>query len=50
MISLAMLGGTSAYEFELHAVVRPALGPAAQVAHVAEHLRQRDMRAHDPPA
>src|SRR5258708_1249025 len=25
---------------ELHAVVRPALGPAAQVADAAEHLRQ----------
>src|ERR1700733_488757 len=27
---------------ELHAVVRPALRPAAQVADVSEHLRQRD--------
>src|SRR5215472_5010627 len=26
---------------ELHAVVRSALGTAAQVTHVAEHLRQR---------
>src|SRR6202453_5216984 len=27
---------------ELHAVIRPALRPAAQIPHVAEHLRQRD--------
>src|SRR6516162_8150856 len=27
---------------ELHAVVRPALRPAAQIPHVAEHFRQRD--------
>src|SRR5947209_1945553 len=27
---------------ELHAVVRPALGPAPQIPHVTEHLRQRD--------
>src|SRR5919201_4152902 len=27
---------------ELHGVVRPALGPAAQIPDVAEHLRQRD--------
>src|SRR5271165_4813485 len=33
---------------ELHAVVRPPLRPAAQVAHVAEHLRQRDKGLHDP--
>src|SRR5690348_10596595 len=30
---------------ELHAVARPALGAAAQVAHVTEHLRQRYLRA-----
>src|SRR5260370_4027870 len=37
---------------ELHAVVRPALGTAAQVAHVAEHLGQRHERldvAHPRP-
>src|ERR1700733_15191808 len=34
---------------ELHAVVRPALGPAAQVTHVAEHLRERDGGADYPP-
>src|SRR5215467_10530666 len=37
---------------ELHAVVRPPLGPAAQVAHVAEHLGQRHERldgAHPRP-
>src|ERR1700689_150432 len=33
---------------ELHAVVRPALCPAAQVPHVAEHLRQRDKRLDGP--
>src|ERR1700753_579426 len=32
---------------ELHGVVRPALGLAAQIAHVAEHLRKRDQRPHD---
>src|SRR5580658_2105581 len=33
---------------ELHAVVRPALRAAAQVPHVAEHLRQRDERLDRP--
>src|ERR1700735_2345035 len=33
---------------ELHAVVRPALRPAAQVTHVAKHLRQRDVGRDDP--
>src|SRR6266571_2825805 len=33
---------------ELHAVIRPALRPAAQVAYVAEHLGQRDGRLDDP--
>src|SRR5256714_5889631 len=33
---------------ELHAVVRPALSPAAQIPHVAEHLRQRDKRLDYP--
>src|SRR4029077_9549005 len=33
---------------ELQRVVRPALGTAAQVADVAEHLRQRDAGP-DPP-
>src|ERR1700745_1501273 len=33
---------------ELHAVVRPALRPAAQIPHVAEHLRQRDERLDHP--
>src|ERR1700731_3586553 len=33
---------------ELHAVVRPALRAAAQVSHVAEHLRQRDKRLDRP--
>src|SRR5579875_1438048 len=35
---------------ELHGVVRPALGPAPQVTHVAEHLGQRDERLDDPGA
>src|ERR1041385_2561561 len=33
---------------ELHGVVRPALGPAAQVPDVAEHLRQRHECLDDP--
>src|SRR6201993_4360274 len=33
---------------ELHAVVRPALRPAAQIPHVAEHLGQRDKRLDHP--
>src|SRR6185369_7173580 len=33
---------------ELHAVVRPALSPAAQIPHVAEHLRQRDKSLDHP--
>src|SRR5580700_6652478 len=33
---------------ELHAVVRPALRPAAQVTHVTEHFRQRDEGLDDP--
>src|SRR6266478_3755265 len=33
---------------ELHAVVRPALRPAAQISHVAEHLGQRHDRLDDP--
>src|SRR3954451_1659534 len=35
---------------ELHAVVRPALGPAPQIPHVTEHLRQRDESLDHPDA
>src|SRR6185437_9510363 len=35
---------------ELHAVARPALGATAQVAHVAEHLRQRHLGPDDAGA
>src|SRR6476620_3562709 len=35
---------------EHHGVARPSLGAAAQVAHVAEHLRERDQRLDDTGA
>src|SRR6478752_3859322 len=35
---------------EHHGVARPSLGAAAQVAHVAEHLRERDQRLDDASA
>src|SRR5260370_34782071 len=39
---LSEAGRDLGIRIELHAVVRPALCPAAQIPHVAEHLRQRD--------
>ena len=42
MISVATACGDLRVGVELHAVTRPTLSATAKIAHVAEHLRQRN--------